>query len=82
MILLSSSETAEIEALPDEMVFAVNEPTSVISGSDLKAINEANEKALIEETLKKTRFNKSKTAKLLNIDRKTLYAKMERYQIE
>jgi two-component system response regulator HydG len=82
MVLLSSSETAEIEALPDEMVFAVNEPTSVISGSDLKAINEANEKALIEETLKKTRYNKSKTAKLLNIDRKTLYAKIERYQIE
>ncbi|HTN21722.1 MAG TPA: sigma-54 dependent transcriptional regulator [Pelobium sp.] len=82
MVLLSPTEIAEIEALPDEMVFAVNEPTNLASGSDLKAINEANEKTLIEETLKKTRYNKSKTAKLLNIDRKTLYAKMERYQIE
>ncbi|WP_017258165.1 sigma-54-dependent transcriptional regulator [Pedobacter arcticus] len=82
MVLLSPTETAEIEALPDEMVFAVNEPSIIASGSDLKAINEVNEKALIEETLKKTKYNKSKTAKLLNIDRKTLYAKMERYQIE
>jgi len=83
MVLLSPTEIAEIDALPDEMVFSINEPaTNVNTGSDLKAINEANEKTLIEDTLKKTRYNKSKTAKLLNIDRKTLYAKMERYQIE
>ncbi|WP_379094129.1 helix-turn-helix domain-containing protein [Pedobacter sp. UC225_65] len=29
----------------------------------------------------KVRYNKSQAAKLLNIDRKTLYAKMERYGI-
>lgn len=82
MVLLSPTEIAEIEALPDEMVFALNHPANLTCGTDLKAINELNEKCLIEETLKKTRFNKSKAAKLLNIDRKTLYAKMERYQIE
>ncbi|RZJ86947.1 MAG: hypothetical protein EOO20_17185, partial [Chryseobacterium sp.] len=30
----------------------------------------------------KVKYNKSKAAKLLNIDRKTLYSKMERYEIE
>lgn len=82
MVLLSPNETAEIDALPDEMVFAINEPSKISSGSDLKAINEINEKSLIIETLKKAKYNKSKAAKMLNIDRKTLYAKMERYQIE
>jgi two-component system response regulator HydG len=28
------------------------------------------------------RFNKSKAARILNIDRKTLYLKMEKYGIE
>jgi two-component system, NtrC family, response regulator HydG len=34
----------------------------------------------IIEALKKSNFNKSKAAKLLNIDRKTLYNKMKQYQ--
>lgn len=35
---------------------------------------------LIVETLKKTRFNKRKAAELLQIDRKTLYNKLEEYE--
>ena len=34
---------------------------------------------LIVETLKKTKFNKSRTAEILQIDRKTLYNKLEAY---
>ncbi|TDX00820.1 sigma-54-dependent transcriptional regulator [Dinghuibacter silviterrae] len=49
------------------------------AGTDLKALQEANEKALIEKTLRDVRYNKSKAARLLNIDRKTLYSKIERY---
>ncbi|RJE71533.1 sigma-54 dependent transcriptional regulator [Reichenbachiella sp. MSK19-1] len=52
------------------------------TGTDLKALQEKNEKQLILETLEKTKYNKSKTAKLLNIDRKTLYNKLTKYQIE
>ena len=52
------------------------------STSDLKAINEVNEKNMIIETLNKAKHNKSKAAKLLNIDRKTLYSKMEKYGID
>ncbi|WP_316802106.1 sigma-54 dependent transcriptional regulator [Pedobacter nototheniae] len=82
MVLLSPSEVAQIEALPDEMMISIHQQTPKNSSSDLKAVNESNEKALITETLIKVRHNKSKAAKLLNIDRKTLYSKMERYGIE
>lgn len=81
MVLLSPGDTAEVDSLPDEMIIAINQSPKP-SGSDLKAINELNEKSIIVETLVKVKYNKSKAAKLLNIDRKTLYSKMERYQIE
>lgn len=35
---------------------------------------------LIVKTLKKTKFNKSKAAELLQIDRKTLYNKLAAYE--
>ncbi|MEQ7800804.1 sigma-54 dependent transcriptional regulator [Pedobacter sp. ASV1-7] len=81
MVLLTPGETADIDSLPDEMIVSVNQVPRP-NTSDLKAINEINEKAMIIETLVKVKYNKSKAAKLLNIDRKTLYSKMERYDIE
>ncbi|SDK70719.1 two-component system, NtrC family, response regulator HydG [Pedobacter sp. ok626] len=81
MVLLTPNETAELESLPEEMTIAINQAPRTNS-TDLKAINELNEKAMIIETLIKVKYNKSKAAKLLNIDRKTLYSKMERYDIE
>jgi two-component system response regulator HydG len=81
MVLLTTGDTADIETLPDEMIIAVHKEPRPL-GSDLKAINEINEKTLILETLLKVKYNKSKAAKILNIDRKTLYSKMERYEIE
>jgi two-component system response regulator HydG len=82
MVLLSQGDVAQINALPDEMMISVHQQSAPGNSSDLKAVNEQNEKALITETLIKVRYNKSKAAKILNIDRKTLYAKMERYGIE
>ncbi|WP_231458874.1 MULTISPECIES: sigma-54 dependent transcriptional regulator [unclassified Pedobacter] len=82
MVLLTQGDVAQVEALPDEMMISVHQQTAVGNSSDLKAVNEQNEKALITETLIRVRHNKSKAAKILNIDRKTLYAKMERYGIE
>jgi two-component system response regulator HydG len=81
MVLLTPTDTAGLESLPDEMILAIKQAPKP-RGSDLKAINEINEKTLIIETLIKVKYNKSKAAKLLNIDRKTLYSKMERYEIE
>ena len=49
---------------------------------DLKALQEVQEREMIVKTLKEVRYNKSKAARILNIDRKTLYLKMEKYGIE
>ncbi|WP_443937585.1 sigma-54-dependent transcriptional regulator [Pedobacter sp. MW01-1-1] len=82
MVLLTKDEVAQIDALPDEMANAVKEQQLPSATSDLKFMQEQNEKLLITETLIKVKYNKSKAAKLLNIDRKTLYSKMERYGID
>lgn len=81
MVLLSPSGVATIDSLPEEMTIAVDQ-IQLPNSSDLKAINEVNEKNLIIEMLSKAKHNKSKAAKLLNIDRKTLYSKMEKYGID
>jgi two-component system response regulator HydG len=81
MVLLSKTEIADVTTLPDEMTMTVEHlPKS--SDQDLKALNEANERALIQKTLITVKYNKSLAAKLLNIDRKTLYSKIEKYKIE
>ncbi len=51
------------------------------SETNLKAAALDVEYELIIEALKKCNFNKTKAAKLLNIDRKTLYNKMMQYQL-
>lgn len=82
MVLLTAGSTATADSLPDEMKIAVANDVPLDNPSDLKAVNESNEKTLITEALHKVKYNKSKAAKLLNIDRKTLYSKMERYGID
>ncbi|WP_069659073.1 sigma-54-dependent transcriptional regulator [Arcticibacter eurypsychrophilus] len=81
MVLLTRGEEAGIESLPDEMIDSLHQAPKP-TGTDLKALNEANERELIQETLRKVKYNKTQAAKLLNIDRTTLYNKMEKYQIE
>lgn len=80
-VLLSTGSVISRKVLPAEMMSA---PADVQSANlyDLKALQEKNERELIVKTLADTRFNKSKTARLLNIDRKTLYLKMEKYGIK
>jgi two-component system response regulator HydG len=81
MVLLTPGDVAKLQSLPEEMTMAVAQ-VQLPNSSDLKAINEVNEKNLIIETLNKVKHNKSKAAKMLNIDRKTLYSKMEKYSID
>lgn len=50
--------------------------------SDLKSVAEHAERIAITKTLKRTQQNKSKTAELLGIDRKTLYNKMKQLGID
>ncbi|KAA5546436.1 sigma-54-dependent transcriptional regulator [Adhaeribacter rhizoryzae] len=79
-VLLTPGATAGKETLPDEMVLAIQEIPKT-EGPDLKARQEATERELILKTLQEVKYNKSKAARLLNIDRKTLYLKLTKYNI-
>jgi len=81
MILLTPAGKAGVESLPDEMLFTILQSPKN-TDTNLKLLNEANEKEMISKTLQKVKFNKTKAAKLLNIDRKTLYSKIERYGLD
>ncbi len=93
MVLLTPGNRAEATALPDEMVqsihqgihTATNIETAASSDnsnlSDLKSLSEAHEKQLIIVVLQQVKYNKSKAAQVLNIDRKTLYNKLDKYGI-
>jgi two-component system response regulator HydG len=58
----------------------VTENSRNLSETTLKGASIDAEYEMILKALKKVNFNKSKAAKLLNIDRKTLYNKMKQYQ--
>jgi two-component system response regulator HydG len=57
-------------------------PANLPVGTDYKSQWQEQEKELIQKVLLDTRFNKSKTARILNMDRKTLYSKIEKYGLE
>ncbi|HSF56061.1 MAG TPA: sigma-54 dependent transcriptional regulator [Algoriphagus sp.] len=52
------------------------------TSQDYKSQWKEQEKELIQRVLQDTRFNKSKAARILNMDRKTLYSKLEKYGLE
>ena len=58
----------------------VDSSRSTVTETTLKGASIDAEYEMILKALKKVNFNKSKAAKLLNIDRKTLYNKMKQYQ--
>lgn len=81
-VLLSPDKEVELISLPNEILNNSDNNNTIVEGSNLKLIQAANEKELIVSTLKKVNYNKSKTARLLNIDRKTLYNKIKQYEID
>ncbi len=64
-----------------EMLPAGEEQEMPESRNELSRVAGKSEKELIVSTLEKVRFNKSKAARMLNVDRKTLYNKMRQYNI-
>ncbi len=78
MVLLSTKDVLGLNLLPEEMLL---ETQSSSNSSDLKLIQEETERELIQKTMIQCDYNKSKAAKILNIDRKTLYSKLEKYQL-
>lgn len=87
-VLLCQEEEIDIMHLPSEILAA---PTDDIGSmdvsfhgqlpSDLKSVAEAAEKKAIMAVLKHTNNNKSQTADMLKVDRKTLYNKLKAYDI-
>ena len=79
------------EPVPSTTIIPSNQPMQlasiapapqkpVIHDHSLKSASLDAEYEMIVEALKQVNFNKSKAARLLNIDRKTLYNKMKQYQ--
>lgn len=84
-VLLTAGDTVTVQALPSEMIQSMREARTrekTAGVYDLKALQEVQEKEMILKTLQEVRYNKSKAARILNIDRKTLYLKMDKYGIE
>jgi len=86
--LLTDTIIIETESLPQELIhgdkfnFADKETHIInIEPNNLKAAAFDAEHKVISETLKKVKYNKSKAARMLNVDRKTLYNKMKQFNI-
>jgi two-component system response regulator HydG len=79
-VLLSKDNVIQKETLPEDLIYVISQhPLSSIY--DLKILQENNEKELITRMLKDLKYNKSKVATLLNIEKKTLLEKISKYGI-
>lgn len=76
-VLLTTSDEVHVDALPKEVLNSNKKAKSLdgFSKSDF-------EKDRILKALKKTNFNKSKAAKLLQVTRKTLYNRISHYNLD
>ena len=73
--LLARGKLISIKEIPPEMY--LNNP----SHTQFSLTNETNEYELIKKALKVSNYNKTMAARILNIDRKTLYNKLKSYEI-
>lgn len=91
-VLMAHSNAVHLSQLPDTIIEDVKSVTANVHSDqrsildipthNLKLLQEQQEKVMIEQILFKTKYNKSKAAAILNIDRTTLYNKIVKYKIE
>lgn len=91
--LLTDGDEIQLNSLPHEMSFqdkfSFTADHAMVSHdtvappvkNDLKSVALSAEYKTIVEILKQVNYNKSKAAKLLDIDRKTLYNKLKQYKL-
>lgn len=84
--LMAAEDRIEVDVLPREITGGGAEEVPMlmedITATDLKTVVEHAEKIAITKALKAAKYNKSRAAKILQIDRKTLYNKLTAYQLE
>lgn len=76
-VLLTTGDEIALQVLPREVLEAKDKPDAIENFSKSEF-----EKDRIIKALKKTNFNKSKAAKLLQVTRKTLYNKINHYNLD
>ena len=76
-VLLTMGDEVQMDALPREVLQPQEKETTIENFSKSEF-----EKDRIIKALKKTNFNKSKAAKLLQVTRKTLYNKINHYNLD
>lgn len=84
-VLVARKGYIELKSLPAEFRTHTKHAKMNFSDDaalDLKNAAEEAERQVVEKALKEANYNKSEAAKLLNIDRKTLYNKLSRFGIE
>lgn len=88
-VLLSNGATVQLNALPAEVISGTPQhrqqaqaAAGAITLDGLKSVSHSAEKQAILKALERNGFNKSRTAEMLNIDRKTLYNKLKSFGIE
>ncbi|GAF03520.1 sigma-54-dependent transcriptional regulator [Saccharicrinis fermentans] len=78
-VLLAKSQEITLAELPPEIQVPTEQADIPVQ---LREVKEKSEKEMIIETLEQTRYNKAKAARILGIDRKTLYNKIHKYRID
>ena len=89
-VLMAEGEQIDTDCFPYEILHPETDHTQtqtvtaqdINTDSKLKHASSEIEKKLIIETIQEAGYNKSKAAKILNIDRKTLYNKIKLYDIK
>jgi len=81
-VLLTGEGEITADVVPLDLSLPENSIVEIGGAKDLRTSFEEQEKSLIIKTLEEVKYNKSKAAKILDMDRKTLYNKLEKYSID